>query len=317
MNDLTDALEHRSARGTPRGADAVFDAALAAARQIDRSLADGSPGSSPSPTTDFPEYVSLAAAAPHPGTPRRLAKITLAAAAAVALLATGVVIANRVDDDPNAGALHDVSPGVALPLAQRAGITPDKVGTRWRQTDPFTDAFYAEQAAATIAAFPECAMLRSFGLFPPTTKAVAARQAFTVGNAANVHQTVFVFATAEDASRAMDVIAGDIFPACSFQLYDRLAPFNRYGPIDTATSLAWAAPDYAQHGDRQVIFGQQVNFTYSRGPFTLQIVNAFVQVGRAISWLAPSYGGPGSNPPFQIDKMIAATATALGSVFKP
>jgi hypothetical protein len=317
MNDLIDALEHLSARGTPRGADAVFAAAVKAARHTDPSLAVGSPGSSPSPARDFPEYVSLTAEAPHPGTPRRLAKITLAAAAAVALFATGVVIANSVDDDSNAGALHDVSPEDALPLAQAAGITPDKVGSRWRQLDPFPDPFYAEQAAATIAAFPECAMLRSFGLFPPTTKAVAARQAFTVGNPATVRETVFVFATAEDALRAMDVIEGDIFPACWFQLYDRLAPFNRYGAVESATSSTWDAPDYAQHGDRQVIFGQQVNVTPTTGgPFRIQIVNAFVQVGRAISWLAPSYW-PGPNPPFQIDRMIAATATALDSVFNP
>jgi hypothetical protein len=315
MNDLIDALEHLSARGTPRGADAVFDAAVEAARHVDPSLADGSPGSSTSAAADSPEYVTLTAEAAHSGAPRRLAKVTLAVAAAVALLATGIVIANRVDDDSNVVALHDVSPKDA-PLAQAAGITPDKVGSRWRQLDPFTDAFYAEQATATIAAFPECAMLRSFGLFPPTTKAVAARQAFTVGNPANVHQTVFVFATAEDASRAMDVIEGDIFPTCWFQLYDRLAPFNQYGSVETATSSTWDAASYAQHGDRQVIFGQQVNFTSDGGPFMLQIVNAFVQVGRAISWLAPA-NTAALRPRIQIDKMIAATATALDSVFKP
>jgi hypothetical protein len=258
----------------------------------------------------------LVAEAPHPGTPRRLAKIALAAAAAVALLTTGVVIANRVDVGSNAGALHDVRPEDA-PLAHAAGITPDKVGSRWRQTDPFTDAFYAEQASATIAAFPECAMLRSFGLFPPTTKAVAARQAFTVGNLRTVRQTVFVFATADDASRAMDVIEGDTFSSCWFQLYDRLALFNRFGPVEGATSSAWEAPDYAQHGDRQVIFGQQVTATRTTGDrFRIQIVNAFVQVDRAISWLAPAYDAA-PKPIFQIDRMIATTATALGSVFKP
>ena len=58
MNDLIEALEHLSARGTPRGADVVFDAAVEASRRADAPLPDGSPGSRPSPATDVPKYVS-------------------------------------------------------------------------------------------------------------------------------------------------------------------------------------------------------------------------------------------------------------------
>ena len=288
MKDLVEAFDHLAVRGTPRGADAVFDAAS--------------------------EYVTLAPDPPRIGTTRRFSKVLLAAAACIALLATGAIIANRVSDDSNAGELNDVNPEEALPLAQTALITPDQIGSRWRKQDPFTESVFAEQTAATIAALPDCAMLTSFGLFSPTTKSVAARQAFTIGNAEDIRHTVFVFATPEDASRAMDIIDGDIYPKCWFNLYDHLAPLGRFGAIITSTSEAWDAPQIALQGDRQVIIGQHMSFTSGDGPFDAHIINAYVQTGRAISWIAPTYH-VGANL-FPVDKMISATATALDEVFR-
>ena len=182
MKDLVEAFDHLAVRGTPRGADAVFDAASG--------------------------YVMLAPDTPRIATTRRLSKVVLAAAASIALVATGAIIANRVSDDSNAGELNDVNPEEALPLARAAVITADKVGSRWRLQIPLPESVYEETALAIRTARPECAVLASVGLLSPTTKSVAARQAFTIGNPGDVRQTVFVFATTEDASRAMDDSVG-------------------------------------------------------------------------------------------------------------
>jgi hypothetical protein len=276
---------------------------------------------SPHSTASRPELVQdviLLAPNPSPSGPnRRLMKIVLAAAACIALFATAVLIANHPNDDlGTARPLQDVNSQEALPLGRAAFMTADQVGSRWRQKEPFSDSVYESQSAATQAALPDCAMLMSFGLMSPTTKSAVARQSFTLGGDTDFRHTVFVFATPEDASRAMDVIAGKIYPTCWFDLYDRLTPLEPF-VNDATISEAWNAPAITPHGDRQLIIGQHARRLSSQfsGSRDTYIVNTYTQVGRAISWINPSYRLNANNPLYPVNKAISAAANALDTAF--
>jgi hypothetical protein len=246
------------------------------------------------------------------GPNRRVLKIVLAAAACVAVVATAAVIVNRRNADVSE--LSDVTPQEAMPLAQEALIKPDALGTFWRSGVPIADSVIAAQAVATTAAQPQCAVLTSVGLFPPTAKSVAARQFLTPGEREEHSQTVFVFATPEDASRAMDVIEGKIFPGCWFNLFDRLTPRGGFSD-ERSISTAWEAPAIAPRGDRQVIVGQHAAYTLTGGSVEVNVVNVYVQVGRAISWINPAYGVGQEDRLFSVNKALDATTAALEAVF--
>ena len=191
------------------------------------------PGAAPPASTD--DFLELATDTSHVGPRRRVLKVLLAAAACIAVFATAALIANRPTNTADS-----FDPKQAAQLGQQALITAEALGALWRERPPLTDAVVAEQAAVTFAELPQCAVLTSVGLLPPTTKSVAARQSFA-GRLRFMDQTVFVFATPEDASRAMDVIDGDIYPSCWFDLFDRLIPLE--SPITRSSSTAWTAPE--------------------------------------------------------------------------
>ena len=98
---------------------------------------------------------------------------------------------------------------------------------------------------------------------------------------------------------------------CWFSLIDRLAPLGTLRPIESATSQAWAAPQIAPHGDRQIIIGQLTSYESAGGPFEAHIINSFVQVGRAISWIAPAFGVEAADPSVLTNKVLAAAASRL------
>lgn len=245
------------------------------------------------------------------GPNRRLYKVLLAAAACVAVLAAVVVI-KRSNDPEAEGGLRDVDPREALPLAEAAQISPDALGPSWSQVDDFTGSTYAELAAATNAALPACAQLQSFGLMQPTTKSVLFHEDFLDGSAPMLRD-VWVFATAEDASRAMDVVDGDTYPTCFFAFYDRLT--ERLRVEATSTSRSFDLPPIALHGDRQVIIGQKIDYAFAGGGgASVEAVNAYVQVGRAIAFIDPQYFsdvGPNSH----VEQAITVSTDALKKVF--
>ncbi len=274
------------------------------------------PGSTASPQRGSPmppveEYVTLAPDPARVGPSRRVVKIVLAAAACVALLAAAVVIRTRSN---TADVLSDVDQQAALPLARAALISPDALGARWTHGFPVSDSDVAEQALGTVASHPKCAALTSFGLLPPTTKSVAVRQSLSPGGREEHAQTVFVFATPEDASRAMDFIAGDVFPTCSFDLFDRLTPLGGY-PDERSISKAWEPPQVTPQGDRLVVVGQQIDYDTSDGSVEVFVINTYVQVGRAISWTNPLYGAGQTDRLVTVNEAITATAAALERVF--
>jgi len=125
---------------------------------------------------------------------------------------------------------------------------------------------------------------------------------------------VMVFASAEDASRAMDVIAGQVFPQCMFDLIDRIIPLGRRMNA-TTKSETWQAPPIASHGDRQVAFGQLVRYTVSTGNVDIYLINVYVQVGRAIAWVDPQYFPESTTPLYRVDRAVDASVAALAHVF--
>lgn len=237
---------------------------------------------------------------------KRLSRTLAATAACVTVLATGAVIINRASRD---GAptveLHDVDQPAASRLAQRALIAGEALGLYWSSGRNWAATELPNEAAATIEALPDCAQLRSVGLMPPTTKSATAYQ-YVSDNNLLVNQ-VFVFATREDASLAMDVIAGDVFPTCWFDVFDRGVEFTYPGA--TSTSEEWEPPQIAPHGDRQVIIGQRTKLTLLTGPAERDLVVAFVQVGRAITLVNPRMLIPGEL--FSVNKDITAATDAL------
>ncbi|HEY7628916.1 MAG TPA: hypothetical protein VH761_17730, partial [Ilumatobacteraceae bacterium] len=179
------------------------------------------------------------------------------------------------------------------------------------------------RARATIAAMPDCALLNSVGIFPPSTKVATAFQVVTDGSL--LTQKVFVYATADDASRAMDVIDDALFATCWFNLFDRVAPL--VSPDKLMISEAWSVPhvygplepfEIAPHGDRQVIIGQHMTVSRVTGSVDRYFVNAFVQVGRTITWINPRFVVPNntttSDPAERsvgINEAIAAATSAV------
>ena len=259
------------------------------------------------------EYVMLAPNPNRRGRNRRMQKFALAAAACAAAVAAIVVI--RLNNDSGAkGGLRDVDATEASPLAQAAKITTQAIGPSWSGVNDFKGSTYADVNAATNAALPECSVLKSVGLMDPTTKSVHLHQDFLNGPAPMLHD-VWVFATPEDASRAMDVIAGDVYPACLFDLFDRLTPLST-GVKATSKSRGFDAPPITPHGDRQVIIGQTIDYTLSVGGTIdgVQAINAFVQVGRAIAFIDPQYFGDVS-PSSNVEQAITVSTDALQKVF--
>jgi hypothetical protein len=103
-----------------------------------------------------------------------------------------------------------------------------------------------------------------------------------------------------------------VFPACRFDLFDRMIPLEGLG--QTASSGPWDAPAIGTHGDRQIVFGQHTKFGGGTGGSEAFYVNVFVQVGRAITWTNPQILST-DNPLFMVNKAVEVQTAALESVF--
>jgi hypothetical protein len=237
------------------------------------------------------------------------------------VIAIGIAVLGRGDESQRPGddtpaetvavtELHDVNLQDALLLAQSANLPQGD--HRWNKGQPENESERLREAAATIAALPACAVLTSVGLLPPTTKSAVAYQYVPGGP---LLQDVFVYATPEDASRAMDVIASQLYPGCWFDVIDR--GFEYTYPGTTSSSEAWQAPPIAKHGDRQVIIGQHTSFIQPDLRRDHYVVNAYVQVGRAISLIDPEFVATASDPLAAVDNDITAATTALKNGLGP
>jgi hypothetical protein len=273
---------------------------------------DFAPRSDQSGPLQSGKIVTLTAQPTPTGSRRRVLKIALGAAACVALFAAVGLILNRPGNKLAADELHDVNRNEALLLGQSTPLPEAAVGSRWRQVDDFTTADFAEVSTATYSALPECAKLTTFGLLPPTTKSATVHQDYTNGSSLLFHD-VIVFATPEDASKAMDAMAASNFGKCWFDVFDRLTPLGRYVGA-SSKSVDLSAPTIKEHGDRQIIIGQHVRYTFQNGPQGRDFVNAYVQVGRAIALVNPELAGT-ANGLANIEKIITASTDALEAKF--
>ena len=260
------------------------------------------------------EYIQLIPNVSRFGPNRHFAKTVLAAAACVAVFTAVAVIVSRAGNLPSANAeLHDVNQHEAMQLAQRATIAADPLDQLWQDGSDWARSTLPAEAAATIAALPNCASLTTAGLLPPTSKSAITYQ-WVDGSDLLMHK-VFVFATPEDASRAMDVIAGEHYPTCWFNLFDRDS-FHSYGW--TSISEAWDAPNIARHGDQQIIIGQHATLLIRfKDRQESYLINAYVRVGRAITFINPRYVDDGGNPLLAVDKAITAATDALTRAVGP
>jgi hypothetical protein len=241
-----------------------------------------------------------------------LIRIALAAAASIALVATAAIVVTRGGDtSQSSGKLNDVNAEEALPLARDAFIPAAALGQTYRETVLLPESVENQLAADIRVAMPECSILPSLGLVQPSTKSVSPSQFFN-GFSGGIAHTVLVFATPQDASQAMDVIAGSVYPACRFELFDRMIPREVLG--QTARSELWDPPAIPAHGDRQIVFGQRATFAGGTGAREASYVNVFVQVGRAITWMNPQLLST-DNPLFLVNKAVDAQTAALESVF--
>lgn len=260
-------------------------------------------------------YVPLTPSPARSGRHLRAYEVLVAAAACVAVV-VAVVVVRRTDD--REGGLRDVDRAEALPLGEAAMFSADKLSAPagepgWKQVDDFNVGDYATQLAAINVALPECSQLASVGLAQPTTKSVMVHQDFADGPRPMLHD-VWVFATPGDASKAMDVIDGEVFPTCWLKLFDHLTGLNR-NITATSTSTVWLQePTITQHGDRQVVFGQKIKYSFLVGGTDAGAINAFVQVGRAITFIDAQYLGD-AGPTSNVERAITASTDALEKVF--
>lgn len=84
---------------------------------------------------------------------------------------------------------------------------------------------------------------------------------------------------------------------------------------NTSSSEAWDAPAVTPHGDRQIVIGQHSTLVGFDATVNAYVVNAYVQVGRAISWINPMSGASADTAVVAAERAIAATATALNATF--
>jgi len=291
---------------------ASLRAALVADLTGQRSDEFATPQAGQSGAAQSGKIVTLAAEPMHTGSSRRVLRIVLGAAACVALVVGIALVINRPGNQLAADELHDVDQHEAFSLGQSTPLAEDAVGLRWNQVDDFTTADYAQVSSATYAALPDCTKFTSFGLLPPTTKSATFHQDYTNGSGLLFHD-VMVFATPEDASKAMDAIAGPNFAKCWFDVFDRLTPLGRYVGA-SSRSVDLPAPKIEEHGDRQIILGQHVQYSFQNGPQARNFINAYVQVGRAIALVNPELLAT-PNGLATVDRVIAASTQALEAKF--
>jgi hypothetical protein len=322
LHPLTTAFEHLDDQPAPGFREALL------AELLD-DLTQPQPIQAVVPRDSEPQEITVLKKLDRSNSPSTRTRVILGVAAAsiVAVGVTAFVVNRRHADTTVVPATtpgsapegtgivtaRELNTGEALPLGQAAMISADKLGAGWQQVDDFSISDYATQGAAINAETPACAQLTSVGLAQPTDKSVIVHQDFANGPVPMFHD-VWVFATTADASRAMDVIAGDVFPTCAFTLFDRLTALNRNISAES-TSTSWQAPPIAAHGNRQIVIGQKIDYTFGEGgAASAEAINAYVQVGRAIAFIDPQYlsdVGPNSN----VEGAITASTDALEKVF--
>jgi hypothetical protein len=171
------------------------------------------------------------------------------------------------------------------PATARAALMPVvNLGNGW-EVSHIADAFTPAVEATVAASVPSCKPYVDYAFDSPNNEAAVSQQLYQSPTLAQLFNIVYVFPTANAASRAMDKISEPGFLSCFTNYLEAAQPV--FSPGTTSTSDIVDAPPLLQHGDRQVAFATSNVFQTPTGPVPLTSVNVFIQVGRAVVYVNP------------------------------
>ena len=128
---------------------------------------------------------------------------------------------------------------------------------------------------------------------------------------------VWVFESEAAASAAMDVFQTDAAFQCLVASHQAnwISSENTRQSVE---SVPWDPTGLAVHGDRQIVRGQHNTYTdaISGAQEQRYFANTWIQIGRAITYIAPQADDPESIAPGgHVAHSIAAAAAALDAAF--
>ena len=226
--------------------------------------------------------------------------LTITDTGRAAVVAAVAVVPSRARDDAT--------------VAQEALLTAERLGAGWTAL-PALAAALPTDLWTFAASVPACAVgvagrdgKRPVNLFDATRRSAVFNnlqvQPFT--------QSVYVFATADAATSAMDLLATPGWQSCWLALTDAQGPLaDPY--VSRVTSRGLAIPPPAPHGDRQISYGRDLSYGSPDGRRVVGVrVAVFVQIGRAIVHVDPIPDTADSaNPDGQVERVVAAATEAL------
>jgi hypothetical protein len=234
--------------------------------------------------------------------PRRRLNIVLGVAASICLVAalTAVILNHRSEP-------REIDTTRDPDRAKVALLAPKQVGVSWQITHQW-DAITSRDVADVAASVPACAPYLDFAFDSPNRKAVTAGRILSSQQLFALTQWVYIFPTEAAATQAMDKIAEPSFVPCFTQFMQALFP-HLGGAGATVTAIE--SPPLAEHGNRQVVLGQSVEFP---GVGIFKPMSAFVQVGRGIVYVNPTLDATNSlDSASRLDRVLSAAADDLAT----
>jgi hypothetical protein len=215
---------------------------------------------------------------------------------AIAAIVFGVVDRDREPAD------NDITDDTVA--ARSALVEPAELGDGWTISHEY-DGLTSRGVADVASRVPECAPYLDYAFDSPSRQSVTTGRIFNGPTNFSLTQWVYIFPTAAAASTAMDKIAEESFQPCFNKFMDAL--FAVLAPDFPAHSKSIDPPVVAEHGDRQVVVAQTIQFPGSR----FSVMNAFIQVGRGIVYVDPTIDTDAGGDVAPVDEAYSVAADAL------
>ena len=199
-------------------------------------------------------------------------------------------------------------------VALAALLTPERLGAGWTAL-PALAAALPTDLWRFAASVPACAVgVASRDSKRPVSLFDATRRSAVFNNLQSqpFAQSVYVFATTDAATSAMDLLATPGWQSCWLALTDAEGPLaDPY--VSSMTSRGLAIPPPAPHGERQISYGRDLSYGSPDGRRVVGVrVAVFVQIGRAIVQVDPIPDTADSaSPDGQVERVVAAATEAL------
>jgi hypothetical protein len=230
---------------------------------------------------------------------QRIARVggSALAVVVVAIVAVAVVV-NLRDQQTN---IDDTE------IAGSAIISTEDLGAGWAISHQF-DGLTSRGVAETAAKVPECAPYVDYAFDSPNRPAVTAGRIFSGPPDFSLTQWVYIFPTKAAATAAMDKIAEPSFGPCLDKFMDKF--FTELSGGNSSNTKSVDAPPITTHGDRQVIVAQTLQFPGLR----VNLINAFIQVGRGIVYVDPTtVASDGAGAAAEVEPIMTAATDALAT----